>query len=1653
MARRRLNKKVALVGSAVFVLLIFLAIVAILYLARDPQKFISDGDEALEAARLEVVQEEKEQQYEKAQRNYLRARARAKEDELKVQILFKLADVFYETDQWNKVIGAWNEIIRVQSNNAKARYGRLKYMYIMADSLADLGLYGGWQDVRSDASDFLKVAEQQDLLSRDVNEFESYPMGQAEKLAQTLEPYLYLVRGRAVLGMATMGAVTDTDESLANAISDLEKVRQLEPNNIDACWYLAQTFKTKGQILASKGNVEEAQKGAAHAIELLELAAEAADDDVRAQVNMLKMKRDVIISQMPGAGSDKQQLNTLEPEYLLLVEKFNSSAEAYAALAEFYLMLGHDYLDKAVEEIDRATELDRQAVPYAITAAELHYRRFSLYKRRPDLHRGLEIAENALDLADAQQQSGPRYLAARTYRTSLYVFLAKCYTEQAMLLQGETDSDQVVQYQEWLKRAGQVVHQIEQLRGSGEDPVVVKWRGMLELAKGNRTNAIRILYTVYEQIKGAAEKPHQLDPHLCFTLAEVFKGTSEDGAILEFLAGALNAGIYRTKPEVFLDYAEMLLKVRMYEQAISVINSFEQRYWKNDRSNRIRIEAYAGAGQVDEIEQELAKRDTNDPNTLRFKLVIVQAKIKQVQRTIGRQQMKESTEQFSGGDKETAEPGSSTQLMQAELVGCIDDMAKLLSRLLETEPNAVPKIPVNTVIRSYIAQGKITEAKNLAGQCLRHFPDNTRLKIYQKVLSEPEPNNVPEERFRQINQGVLEDIEQPQARAMSLGIFYQGYNEPNKAVAEFRKILETKADGRKVFETAGTDVNLPSAMKAVRLNNRRLAAGYLFDIALIQKDWPLADEVLNLARGENLDDCEGTFFAARLDMARQRYEAALANLNESLKYRPVFSYAYMLRSSVNGALGNEHAFIEDARKASSLNPLDAAIAKHLASALFRRNQKLGDDTSSDQVIEARTAIDRARILNPGDLELYSFYAEYISSTEPARALAIRQGLQKANPTVENALLLGKMAVRIASQNSDSQRKKALFDMALSSFEQAKAIEPDNRDVISSLAEYYRLTGQPERAEELLQQSQDKQLQWIYYYQDSRFDKAREILNTLYQDNPSDVNILKGLWMVSEKSSDREGIRKYSEELLALEENVQNELLQIQSFLKVGLVQEVEGKLESFRERYPESSEALLLEAALVMRKGQMNRALELVNQNLESNRNNFRAWRLRGQVNLFKGDPEQAIIDLKRSKLLTDEPSTRIILARAYLRAGRYEDAVMELKSAIDMPAVDMEARALLEQVYWRLGKKEELEKFYKETLDKFADSDYWYNQAGAFAMAQNDFEKAEQLYGQAIELAEQHGNVRVEVVDGYMLSLIKGGKIDKVFEFAGRYVDRRFAPVVYLRMAEAKFQLNDKNAAVEFCRKAVDKAGTNEQLTSMVLQRMYNLLGAEELHELCQEKLTANPDSIAANLAMFNLANINGQYNKALDYIEKMLEIAGPNSPGRVSYMAKKAEVLQAAYRKTSDNVYLKRSVDVYESLLAEMPNNTSVLNNLAYLLAEKDIRLDDAVEYARRAYQVEPENPSYLDTYSYVLYKKGEYAQAAEFLQAALQQYEQGRISAPWEVYEHLGQVHEKLGSLKEALAAFRQALDVGDQEQAQQAKERINAAIERISSQSQD
>ena len=257
MAKKRLNKKLAMIGSVLFVFVAIMVIVGLIYLSRrNPQKFLKYGDEAIATARQTTDKEQRKEIYKEAERNYKKAYGYSKTDELKVVGLHRLTDIYIETGDWRSVMGCWAQIVRLDPKDINARYNRLKYFYIFAQTVSGQT----WQEVATQAGDLIEMIETPgataELATEDTSKLEIEAFKQSGELVHKLGPYLHLMRGQANLQIAILGMVTNKEETLKQAVADLEKVKQLEPANPDVYRYLAQATAFRGETEASKGNLE-----------------------------------------------------------------------------------------------------------------------------------------------------------------------------------------------------------------------------------------------------------------------------------------------------------------------------------------------------------------------------------------------------------------------------------------------------------------------------------------------------------------------------------------------------------------------------------------------------------------------------------------------------------------------------------------------------------------------------------------------------------------------------------------------------------------------------------------------------------------------------------------------------------------------------------------------------------------------------------------------------------------------------------------------------------------------------------------------------------------------------------------------------------------------------------------------------------------------------------------------------------------------------------------------------------------------------------------------------------------------------------------------------------------------------------------------------
>ncbi|GAB4396368.1 MAG: tetratricopeptide repeat protein [Microscillaceae bacterium] len=106
------------------------------------------------------------------------------------------------------------------------------------------------------------------------------------------------------------------------------------------------------------------------------------------------------------------------------------------------------------------------------------------------------------------------------------------------------------------------------------------------------------------------------------------------------------------------------------------------------------------------------------------------------------------------------------------------------------------------------------------------------------------------------------------------------------------------------------------------------------------------------------------------------------------------------------------------------------------------------------------------------------------------------------------------------------------------------------------------------------------------------------------------------------------------------------------------------------------------------------------------------------------------------------------------------------------------------------------------------------------------------------------------------------------------------------------------------------------------------------------------------------------------------------------------------------------------YEKALRQSPTHPRALNNYSYFLALRRQKLEQAQAMAEKLVALHPQNPSYLDTYAWVLYQSKDYKKARKYLEMAL------GIRSDGIILEHYGDVLYQMGEKEEALRQWQKA-----------------------------
>jgi Flp pilus assembly protein TadD len=217
---------------------------------------------------------------------------------------------------------------------------------------------------------------------------------------------------------------------------------------------------------------------------------------------------------------------------------------------------------------------------------------------------------------------------------------------------------------------------------------------------------------------------------------------------------------------------------------------------------------------------------------------------------------------------------------------------------------------------------------------------------------------------------------------------------------------------------------------------------------------------------------------------------------------------------------------------------------------------------------------------------------------------------------------------------------------------------------------------------------------------------------------------------------------------------------------------------------------------------------------------------------------------------------------------------------------------------------------------------------------------------------------------------------------------------------------------AVETAKKAVEVNPKDRDLKLMLAGELVDQGRTDEGLDLAKSMLDNTDADRSVWLALGNMYTRVHRWKDAEDALNKA-ETLTKKKEDRIYLLFLRGALADRQKHPELAEPYFRQALELD-------PSNAMTLNYLGYMLADKGIRLPEAIKLIRKAVELEPMNGAYLDSLGWAYFKTGEYELAEENLRQAVE-----RDQTDPTVHDHLGDLYEKTGRIRLAAAQWELSL----------------------------
>ncbi len=375
---------------------------------------------------------------------------------------------------------------------------------------------------------------------------------------------------------------------------------------------------------------------------------------------------------------------------------------------------------------------------------------------------------------------------------------------------------------------------------------------------------------------------------------------------------------------------------------------------------------------------------------------------------------------------------------------------------------------------------------------------------------------------------------------------------------------------------------------------------------------------------------------------------------------------------------------------------------------------------------------------------------------------------------------------------------------------------------------------------------------------------------------------------------------------------------------------------------------------------------------------------------------------------------------KIYLELNQLDSAVAEIKKLIEYNPLEVRYYGILAEIYENIGEDQLAYENYTKIIEIEPDNGYVRLSLYEYYKYRGQKDKSNEELKLAFKSQKVDLQRKVEILSEFFINSERNEELKaQAYELLDITIDTHpdqsggFA--IY-----ADYLVRDyrDEEALEMLKKASEFDPSNFNLFYQMMMALSANRNFEDLDKYSEKAMELFPSQSA--FYYFNgVANIQlKNFDKAITSLETGKDFVIDNPVLKAEFYQYLGDVNNAAKNFEQSDYY-------YDQALEIDSENIYVLNNYSYYLSLRKEKLDLAKSMAYKANQLKPNNPTYMDTYGWVLFVSGEYEEAEKWLFKAL---EKGGENSG-EVLEHYGDALYKLGKEDQALEFWKKAAEKGD------------------------